>query len=43
MNRQLSILIILMIPVLLFGQEQEYKSKERERYDNNFEFQERLF
>lgn len=38
MNRQLSILIILMIPVLLFGQEQEYKSKERERYDNNFKY-----
>jgi len=32
MNRHLSILLILLIPVLSFGQEQEYKSKEREKY-----------
>ncbi len=32
MNRQLSILLILLIPVISSGQEQEYKSKEREKY-----------
>lgn len=38
MNRKLSILLILMIPVLSFGQEQEYKSKEQENYYKNFNF-----
>ncbi|MBK8808015.1 MAG: hypothetical protein IPO21_15755 [Bacteroidales bacterium] len=38
MNRQLSILLILLIPVLSFGQEQEYKSKEREKYYKNLNY-----
>lgn len=38
MKRQLSILLILLIPVLSFGQEQEYKSKEREEYYKNFNY-----
>lgn len=32
MNRHLSILLILLIPVFSFGQELEYKSKDQEKY-----------
>lgn len=38
MYRQLSILLILLIPVLSFGQEKEYKSKEQEKYYKNLNY-----
>lgn len=38
MNKHITILLILLIPVLSFGQEQEYKSKEREKYYKNLNY-----
>lgn len=38
MNRLLKILIVLLIPVISFGQEQEYKSKEQDKYYKKLNF-----
>ena len=38
MSKHITILLILLIPVLSFGQEQEYKSKEREKYYKNLNY-----